>query len=123
MESIMEKRSHRRLDVQLPIEYRQVGAGRLNEDSKIQGGRKIGVEELPLASGQLDLERRSRWDRQRVQAAGPGCAEVRYFQGATGIEIAVQCERLDPRREPRPEAFSDPDAPEQSCSDEPGASS
>jgi hypothetical protein len=69
----------------------------------------------------LELERRSARDRERVEAAGAGCASVRYQQASTGIDIAVRCEKLDPTRTPAAEAFADPDDPTESCTAEQGA--
>lgn len=81
------------------------------------------VDFTTAGAGGVALERRSRWDRQSVRASGPGCAGVQYAQASTGIDITVECEKLDPQQQPRPEAFADPDAPEQICRLQPGAPS
>ena len=80
------------------------------------------VVDLRAGTGsRLELERRSPRDRERVDAAGPGCASVRYQQASTGIDIAVRCEKLDPNRTPAAEAFADPDDPTASCGAAEGA--
>jgi hypothetical protein len=49
-------------------------------------------------------------DEEYVAAAAPGCAEVRYYQASTGLEVTVRCEGED-LSTPSPRAFVDPDAP------------
>jgi hypothetical protein len=92
-----------------------------------EGGRRYLLRDaeaiVDVHAGQglgLEVERRTRGDRERVQAAGPGCASVRYDQASTGIDIVVRCEQLDRARTPTAAAFADPDDPAQGCSSDRG---
>lgn len=68
----------------------------------------------------LTVRRTAGGDAEEVEAAGPGCAPVRYRQRSTGIDIAVTCEELDPERVPPARAFADPDDTERACAAEEG---
>jgi hypothetical protein len=70
----------------------------------------------------LEVERRSKRDQERVEVEGPGCAQVRYHQASTGIDLWVRCEQLDLTRPPAAEAFADPDDPANSCQADQGPS-
>ncbi len=48
-------------------------------------------------------------DEETVLASGPGCAEVRYHQASTGLDVTVVCEG-ETIGEPPPRALADPDA-------------
>jgi hypothetical protein len=66
------------------------------------------------ARGQMTA-RRTTWagatrlDDETVEAEAPGCAEVRYHQGSTGLTVTVRCEG-EAAGEPPARALADPDA-------------
>jgi hypothetical protein len=50
-------------------------------------------------------------EEETVVAGGLGCAEVRYHQGSTGLDVSVRCEGEQPG-EPAARALADPDQKE-----------
>lgn len=72
------------------------------------------VELTAFADGRV-AARRTTWaggarlDDETLSASGIGCAEVRYHQGSTGLDVTVRCEG-ETAGEPPPRALADPDA-------------
>jgi hypothetical protein len=75
------------------------------EHKRIEMRRSTWTSERPGAPVHL-------LDRETVSAAGLGCAEVRYRQASTGLEVHVRCEG-ERAGTPNPRAFADPDAAEE----------
>ncbi len=48
-------------------------------------------------------------DEEHVKATGLGCAEVKYHQRSTGLDVEVRCEDVTPGTPPA-RALVDPDA-------------
>jgi hypothetical protein len=92
--------------------------GEAGERFVLRDGEAI-VELHAQRSGGL-LARRATWstehgapellDDERVTASGPRCAEVRYHQRSTGLDVTVRCEGETPGPPPA-RAFADPDGP------------
>lgn len=71
------------------------------------------VDLTAFADGRV-AARRTTWaggarlDDETLAAAAMGCAEVRYHQGSTGLDVIVRCES-ETAGEPPPRALADPD--------------
>ena len=104
--------------------------GRLLWYGAWSGGDQEGGDHLVLRDGEAIVDlytvggglaaRRTTWssadsghakliDEEHVKATGLGCAEVRYHQRSTGLDVEVRCEDVTPGPPPA-RALVDPDA-------------